>query len=492
MSPKSKVLSLAVAVALTGCASAPEQKQAQHNAEPGIAVETHQDKKIERSVVEPAIQDASPVVPVEAVAVKDVAPAAVSKPVVLLSTDPNTFIVSSDVKGSSHPSHGKGSKVGFLVNGIEGKDVSVIRSEAYTFKVNTGVQHDFYLTTNDKGWGGGTYTDGVGGQFVHKGDVTFTPTQSAPDLLYYQCRNHKYMGGKIYVLDKGEGLAELKATLAAKMKKTQGPKRRVAVVTVGSVKQKLGYAQMVLSSSSAKRVEASGNPNALALLEDAKVQINTAKESLAGGDASKAMDEVNEGLRQITAASRAITTESEMAGVNHKAKHDEILASLKTYEGSYAKNTERVKKAGNKPKSTLDRGVYNGLITEGKALAVDGKYAAGNKKLSNAQKMITSVLTEMLHAQTMVYDKSFDTPKEEYEYELARMESYEELVPIAIEQRQPSQRALELIDGFVNKGKKIKQEGKDIAAKGDYKMGIMAMQAATSNLQRALRIAGVN
>ena len=48
-----------------------------------------------------------------------------------------------------------------------------------------------------------------------------------------------------------------------------------------------------------------------------------------------------------------------------------------------------------------------------------------------------------------------------------------------------------LMNTYVDKANKIKGEGLDIAAKGDYKMAIMAMQAATDNLIRALRSVGV-
>jgi len=72
----------------------------------------------------------------------------------------------------------------------------------------------------------------------------------------------------------------------------------------------------------------------------------------------------------------------------------------------------------------------------------------------------------MLHAQTVVYDTNFETPKEEYDYELARVENYEELVPLAIEQKQPSENTLAMIDDFVKKAAQIKSEGQAIAAKG--------------------------
>jgi hypothetical protein len=97
----------------------------------------------------------------------------------------------------------------------------------------------------------------------------------------------------------------------------------------------------------------------------------------------------------------------------------------------------------------------------------------------------------MLQSQTIEYDKDFATPREEYEYELARNESYVELIPIAIEQRHPNEGQVKLMNNFVAKSESIVGEGKALAAKGDYTMAIQAMQAATDNLRRALMIVGV-
>ncbi len=490
MKAKYTVLSVAIAAVLAGCGGAAVEKKVELAPEKAVGAAAVEAKAVESPMPEVAPKAE----PKSVVAVTQPAPAVVATPKRKLDipTDPNTFLVTASVKTSEHPAYGQGLDSGFDVNGKPGKEIVVTRGEKYKFIVDTGVQHDFYFTTNRVGWGAGTYADGVEGQFIYKGEVSFEPSKTTPDLLYYQCRNHKYMGGKVYVLDKGEDLAKVKAALEDSAGASNTKSRATAVVTAGAVKQKLGYAQMVIGSGSAKRIENSGDQQAIDMLTNARSQIEAAKESLAGNKLDQAMSQVNDGLRLMTAASRQITTESEMAGVNHKAQYEELSNSLKTYEGSYKRNSERAAKMDQPLKAKLDEAEYERLIAGGKSLAEKGDYAAANKSLQKAQAMITSVLTSMLHAQTVTYDKKFETPQEEYEYELARYENYEELIPLAIEQKQPSQRALELIDSFVQKAAKIREEGKGVAAKGDYKMAIMAVQAATSNLQRALRMAGVN
>lgn len=502
MDSRNKLLSLAVTAVLAGCGSAPEKPSvdvsvASGKGESQQVVMADSVVKAEAAPVASAPAVAEKVAPVAAAPAPaqssaSIVAAAAPKSTHKIPADPNTFLVVAERKTQSHPDYGHGQDTGFTVNGVQGKDLAVVRGEKYKFIVDTGVQHDFYLTTAPSGWGSGTYSDGVEGQFIYQGEVGFTPNANTPDILFYQCRNHKYMGGKIYVLNKGDDLAKVKAAMAKQDVDPGKSAKRAMAVSESAVKQKLGYAQMVTGSASAKRIEESGDAGAIGMLNDARGQIESAKATLASGNLEDAMNQVDEGLRLMTAASRAITTDSDMAAVNHKAKYDELISSLHTYDGSYKRNVERAVKMKQPLKSKLDEVEYGRLVKEGQALGGKGDYTSANKSLEKAQTMITAVLTDMLHAQTVVYDTKFETPKEEYEYELARVENYEELVPLAIEQKHPNERTLGLIDDFVKKAAQIKAEGQAIAAKGDYKMAIMAMEAATSSLQRALRLVGVN
>jgi hypothetical protein len=105
--------------------------------------------------------------------------------------------------------------------------------------------------------------------------------------------------------------------------------------------------------------------------------------------------------------------------------------------------------------------------------------------------MLTAALAALLESQTVVYDKNFATPQEEYEFELSRYGSYEELIPLAIEQRKPAEQTVATMNDLAKRAKEIHDEGVALAAKGDHKMAIMALQAATERLQQALHLAGV-
>ena len=114
------------------------------------------------------------------------------------------FTVVSATKDKTHPYYGKGLDLGFVVNGVQGGTLILVRGKTYTFDVDSGVMHDFYFATKPIGYGMGTITKGVQGQFTYKGVVTFSPTAETPDLIYYACRNHKFMGSEIHIVNRGE------------------------------------------------------------------------------------------------------------------------------------------------------------------------------------------------------------------------------------------------------------------------------------------------
>jgi cellobiose-specific phosphotransferase system component IIA len=131
------------------------------------------------------------------------------------------------------------------------------------------------------------------------------------------------------------------------------------------------------------------------------------------------------------------------------------------------------------------------LIDEAQNSANNNDYVHANKKLEQAQHMITAAIQKMLNSQTIVYDLNFETPQEEYEYELKRFGGYEELIPVAVEQKNPNEGTKKLMTSFVEKGQKMRNIAEETAKAGDYPRAIAMMQDATKEIRRALRMVGV-
>lgn len=428
----------------------------------------------------------SQAVPPPAVATPPVTPpppAAVVKPTTAPKkpSDPNTFLVTAVTKDATHPSFGQGHTFGFAVNGEQGKPIALTRGEIYTFDIDTGVQHDFYFSTSPVGWGSGVFADGVKGQFTYQGSVTFKPGATTPDALFYQCRNHKNMGGKIHIINKGE---VVKIEKSAPVKTVTGSPT-VGKPTAQQVQQKLSYAEMLVKSSdSAKRIQASNNTEAKNLQKQAQDQV--AKAKAAGADLAAATVAVDEAFRLNGLAVKLVPAGT--VTVDYKSDYEHIHKEMKGYEQSYNKNRQN---KNTKVAAKLDESKYKSLVSQAEQAAAGGDYAAAIKPLKEASNLITAAISVMLDDATVVYELKFDTPKDEYEYELERYKSYTELVPIAKQELKINAAQSAMVDELVNKAEQIIGEGKARAAKGEFPMAIQAAQAATENVKRALVGIGV-
>ena len=109
-----------------------------------------------------------------------------------------TVSVTTKIDGD-HPYFGEGSSFGYVINGDQGRELTLQRGVTYTFSVNTP-GHPFYFSTDPVGQGAGEVQNGVTGSKTTNGTVTFTPDDSHPDLLYYQCGIHANMGWMINIV----------------------------------------------------------------------------------------------------------------------------------------------------------------------------------------------------------------------------------------------------------------------------------------------------
>lgn len=401
------------------------------------------------------------------------------------STGPNHFVVTSALKDASHPFYGKGHTMGLLVNGTAGKALVIERGQTYTFEVDTGPRHDVYLSKKEIGWGGAPLAKGVEGAYVHKGRMTFKPTADTPDNVYYACRDHPYMGGTIHVVNPGEKLVLKERAASGSSKKPAG-----SSATEAKVKQKLVFAEMIINSQTAKRVMASQNDEAKKILENARKILAEGKEKSKAGALSEALDMFNRSLKMMREAKRLVPSNADIAQLAESYK--EMLTEIKDYQKSHKDNIKHMEKAGAIPdEARYDEGAFSQMLAEAQSLADKKDYAKANALLKQAQKVVTEALHKMLDSKTLVYDLNFETPADEFVYELKRFSGYEELIPVAIEAKKPAAGAIKLMDSFLNKGRKRRDEARDKANAGDYDAAIAMLQQATKSVRRALRMVGV-
>lgn len=95
--------------------------------------------------------------------------------------------------------------VAYAIDAEVGQTVTLERGKTYEFVLEDGLSpsHPFYIGTTAEGGSGDEFRDDPAKATT--GTVTFTVPTGAPDLLYYVCGNHVYMGGDIEITSASGG-----------------------------------------------------------------------------------------------------------------------------------------------------------------------------------------------------------------------------------------------------------------------------------------------
>jgi len=89
------------------------------------------------------------------------------------------------------------------------------------------------------------------------------------------------------------------------------------------------------------------------------------------------------------------------------------------------------------------------------------------------------------------YEVTFKNVIEEYDYELARYYSFEQLAPIAYVELKPDKNTIALSERYVQKSHDLSETAKKFAAKGEHRAAINTLLDASKRIKTALRVVGL-
>jgi len=399
------------------------------------------------------------------------------------------FNVTVATKDNTHPHLGEGGQLGFVINGVQGRTLVLVRGKAYLFSIDTGPMHDFYLSTDPMGWGTAPLTAGVGGNFTYKGVITFTPSAETPDLVYYACRNHKFMGGEIHIVNPGE---EDKIKISEPQAAASAVQASRPALDKNEVRQRLSFVTMyVTNSAAAKRIEASTNEEAKAKYKDAQARLAEATSAFDSDNLQEAKSKFDEAMSLMNEAAKLVPSESMLKLA--KAKNEELVRGLADMEASYKQNRKSIAgENGAKNLPDIDSNRLHSLMDVAKLLADEGRYEDSNRILSSAMNELSGALNKLLANRTMAYEMKFESPAQEYEYELERFSSLENSIPQAIEQKQPSPATLTLTESYIAKGKEQRDQARSDAKQRNFAVAVENIKKGTEQLETALKLLGVH
>ena len=261
----------------------------------------------------------------------------------------------------------------------------------------------------------------------------------------------------------------------------------VAPPTREEVQQELQLVKMLVANSPlAKR---SDDDKVKQPLELARALYTRANDAFIAGNMVWADAFLDEALSLLEDAAR-LSSDPLQVETRQRARYAELLEDVRAFQATYQDVRKGLSAKEVKPHDAeIER--TSDMIHRAQALVRDGQYPEAAELLEKVHAVYISVLNKLLASTAFVYDTKFKSPAEEFDYELARYRSYEELIPIARAQFKPDEGTLKLSERYVQDGRTAHGVAEKQAAGGDHPAAIGTLQEATKRLQTALRTIGL-
>ena len=241
---------------------------------------------------------------------------------------------------------------------------------------------------------------------------------------------------------------------------------------------------LLFESSAARKVEMSGNEAAMARHAEAiKVFEAASKNEFA----DQREEQYNRAVALLYEAASLATSAAD--------SEDKIQRDLDNRQQSLdalLSAHERIMDEKNSP------AVHDALLEEiaaerlaADALLQEGKTAAAKTHIDRAYVATKLSVERARKGETLLRELSFETPEDEYKYEVDRNDTHLMLLKVLLDDKMQSERIRDRVVVHVTKSEKLREQAEVNAGNKEYEKAIDMMEESTSELVRAIRSAGV-
>lgn len=258
--------------------------------------------------------------------------------------------------------------------------------------------------------------------------------------------------------------------------------------------QKQAFARsMFEDASTAERVQASQDAEAMRLYSLAKETYARALVAIKDGDFPAAEKQLNEAMSAMGKARRLAPDAAALAS-KQQAEYKEKLESVQSLEKSYLANLKSAQKKSGATNSETEASAKMGisrLMEAARKHASENRLGDALRALEKAEQVMRSAMNRVMDSVVIEYTEKFDTPAEEYTFELERNRSYLEAIPVAIAEFKPAEEAKHSIKNMVEQNREAVEQARVYAGKKDYNHALESVRTGTEYLLNALAVAGL-
>jgi len=257
--------------------------------------------------------------------------------------------------------------------------------------------------------------------------------------------------------------------------------------TQANTEQKAKFVRNLVTNSQASRsIEASGSESAKASLNQARGLVGDADKDIAGGKFDTADEKLNRALEIVQTESRKLS-DGTGAAKSSKDAYERRLATVKAMMDAQSRVAKEKALTGN---VASKREAITKYMEEAEAYAKLGRYDQANVTLDKAYAAVTQDVSSMRSGDKLVKDLKFDTPHDEYVYEIDRNDSHIMLLRLQLAEKPPMGGYAEQIEALRREADDMRKQAEVQGNGKNYPEAIKTLGDSTQKLIRALRMAG--
>ncbi|MBF0160985.1 MAG: hypothetical protein HQL88_01730 [Magnetococcales bacterium] len=239
---------------------------------------------------------------------------------------------------------------------------------------------------------------------------------------------------------------------------------------------------LIEKSSGARRIAATGNPEAASLQDQARSLLQEAQSSHRRGDLETAKQRLSQASQVMFQAMRKAdggASGAEKQANDFQRRLDSVQVLLAAHQ-RISREKRQGEEGNAKIQADMDQAVR---------LNKAGSATEARAKLDEAYVTAKMGIEKLRRGDTLVRSLHFDSKEEEYHYEVDRNNTHIMLVNMLLESKPDSAKAM--ASQFVEQAKVIRQRAEALAARQSFEQAISSMEESTKELVKAIRSAGI-
>jgi hypothetical protein len=250
--------------------------------------------------------------------------------------------------------------------------------------------------------------------------------------------------------------------------------------------------KLIHESAASKQILQGENAEAKGLREEALRHVDEARAAAAKGDADATAQALTQAKRAIFQAMRLVGGQvvKDKRQDNYNNKRQSLVSLLAAHERIRQEETETMGEALAKA-ADESQAYTRKKMQEAQDLYDEGKLVRAMEVLNNAYLSLKLSLTHLREGKTLVRSLNFATKEDEYRYELRRNDTHNMLINTVLKEKHQDPRLGPLMDIPLKEAVRLRTEAEQQAAQGDFETAVDTMEAATKQVIRAIRMAGI-